>query len=136
MIALLCAPGWAVCWTGLGDLERLAGRVRQGTAVPRELLALRELLAVIPHLQTALGSTTAELLQEVSEALDDCPELTALVERAIATGEESDGRVIRRSYSADLDSRNRLHQRIAPLDCRAGGRRALALRHQIAEGWL
>jgi DNA mismatch repair protein MutS len=89
---------------GLGDLERLAGRVRQGTATPRELLALRELLAVIPHLQTALGSTTAELLQEVTEALDDCPELTALIERAIATGEDSEGRTIRRGYSADLDT--------------------------------
>ncbi|HEY7347376.1 MAG TPA: DNA mismatch repair protein MutS [Ktedonobacterales bacterium] len=89
---------------GLGDLERLAGRVRQGTAIPRELLALRELLNVVPHLQTALGSTTAELLQEVSETLEDCPELTALIERAITTGEDNEGRTIRRGYSADLDT--------------------------------
>ncbi|HEU5368288.1 MAG TPA: DNA mismatch repair protein MutS [Ktedonobacterales bacterium] len=89
---------------GLGDLERLAGRVRQGTAVPRELLALRELLLVVPHLQTALRSTTANLLQEVCEALDDCPELTALIERAVATGEENEGRTIKRGYSADLDT--------------------------------
>ncbi|HEU5369820.1 MAG TPA: DNA mismatch repair protein MutS, partial [Ktedonobacterales bacterium] len=89
---------------GLGDLERLGGRVRQGTAIPRELLALRELLLVIPHLQTALESTTAELLQEVCEALDDCPELTALIERAVATGEEGEGRIIKRGYSTDLDT--------------------------------
>ncbi len=89
---------------GLGDLERLAGRVRQGTAIPRELLALRELLLVIPHVQTALRSTTAELLQEICEALNDCPELTALIERAIATGEEGEGRTIKRGYSDDLDT--------------------------------
>ncbi len=89
---------------GLGDLERLAGRVRQGTAIPRELVALSELLTVIPHLQTALGSASAELLQEVAEALDDCPELTGLIARAIATGEDNEGRIIRRNYSADLDT--------------------------------
>jgi DNA mismatch repair protein MutS len=89
---------------GLGDVERLAGRVRQGTALPRELLALRELLTVIPRLQTALGSTTAELLQEVAQALDDCPELTGLIERAIASGDEHEGRTIRRNYNADLDT--------------------------------
>jgi DNA mismatch repair protein MutS len=89
---------------GLGDLERLAGRVRQGTAIPRELLALRELLLVVPHLQTTLESTTADLLQEICEALDDCPELTALIERAIATSEEGERRTIKRGYSADLDT--------------------------------
>ncbi len=89
---------------GLGDLERLAGRVRQGTAIARELRSLRELLLVIPHLQSALGSTTAELLQEVAEALDECPELTALIERAVATDEDSEGRTIRRGYSTDLDT--------------------------------
>jgi DNA mismatch repair protein MutS len=89
---------------GLGDLERLAGRVRQGTSHPRELLALRELLLVVPHLQMALESTTAELLQEICEALDYCPELSALIERAIATGEEGEGRTIKRGYSADLDT--------------------------------
>ncbi len=89
---------------GISDLERLAGRVRQGTAVPRELLALRELLGVIPHLRTALDSATAELLREANEALDDCPEISGLIERAIAAGDDAEGRTIRRGYSADLDT--------------------------------
>jgi DNA mismatch repair protein MutS len=89
---------------GLGDVERLAGRVRQGTAIARELRSLRELLLVIPHLQTALGSTTAEMMQDVAETLDACPELTALIERAIATDGDTEERTIRRGYSADLDT--------------------------------
>jgi DNA mismatch repair protein MutS len=89
---------------GLGDLERLAGRLRQGTAVPRELLALRELLGVAPHFQDVLQTTNAELLQEIGLALDDCPELSALIERAIVTGEDTEGRTIRRGYSNDLDT--------------------------------
>jgi DNA mismatch repair protein MutS len=89
---------------GLGDLERLAGRVRQGTAVPRELLGLREFLKVIPHLQDVLGATTSALLQEQNEALDACPEVVSLIERAISVGEDGEGRTIKRGYSADLDT--------------------------------
>ncbi len=89
---------------GLGDLERLAGRVRQGTAVPRELLGLREFLKVIPHLQEVLGSATSALLQEQNVALDACPEFAGLIERAISVGEDGEGRTIKRGYSADLDT--------------------------------
>jgi DNA mismatch repair protein MutS len=89
---------------GLGDLERLAGRVRQGTAVPRELLGLREMLALMPRLQSALAATDAALLQETCAAIDACPELGTTIERAIAVGDDGEGRTIRRGYSADLDT--------------------------------
>ncbi len=89
---------------GLGDLERLAGRLRQGTAVPRELLGLRELMDTVPHFQGILQTTTAEVLQEIGAALDPCRELSVLIERAIAVGEDAEGRTIRRGYSHDLDT--------------------------------
>jgi DNA mismatch repair protein MutS len=88
----------------LGDLERLAGRLRQGTATPRELLGLRGFLNVIPHVQSVLGSMTSALLQEQNESLDACPELVSLIERAIAAGDDGEGRTIKRGYSADLDT--------------------------------
>jgi len=89
---------------GLGDLERLAGRLRQGTAIPRELLGLRELVEAVPHFQSILQTTTAEAMQEIGDALDPCPELSALIERALAVGEDAEGRTIRRGYSHDLDT--------------------------------
>ena len=35
---------------GLGDMERIAGRVRQGSAVPNEVLGLRKYLQMIPQI--------------------------------------------------------------------------------------
>ncbi len=89
---------------GLGDLERVAGRVRQGTAIPRELLGLREILELVPHVQAALSTADADLLQELGTTIDACPELSHLIERAIATSNDTEGRTIRRGYSADLDT--------------------------------
>jgi DNA mismatch repair protein MutS len=88
---------------GLGDLERLAGRVRQGTAIRRELLGLREILEQTPRIQSALSTTNANLLQELSAGIDSCPELGTLIERAIAADDDAESRTIRRGYNADLD---------------------------------
>ncbi len=93
----------------LGDIERVAGRVRQGTAVPREALALREYLLVVPQLQSLLRGCNASLLLELAGELDDCPAVTDLVERALARVDEEDehgdaGRLIRAGYHAELDN--------------------------------
>jgi DNA mismatch repair protein MutS len=95
----------------LGDIERVAGRVRQGTAVPREALALREYLLVVPTLQTLLRGCNAALLVDLADELDACPQVTELIERALARddgedeqGEQHDaGRLIRAGYHAELD---------------------------------
>lgn len=93
----------------LGDIERIAGRIRQGTAVPREVLALREYLQAIPQVQTAMRGCNASLLVELASELDVCPDATALIDRALARddddeGEERyDGRVIRAGFHAELD---------------------------------
>jgi DNA mismatch repair protein MutS len=93
---------------GLGDLERIAGRMRQGTAVPREMLALRDYLLVIPQLFELLRGCDSQLLQELADKLDACPQVTELIDRALTrTGEEDeqqdDGRLIRAGFSVELD---------------------------------
>jgi DNA mismatch repair protein MutS len=87
----------------IGDIERIAGRARQGTAVRRELLGLRAYLDVVPRLRLALEDTATALLRDLRAALDPCPEVADLIGRAIADSEE-DGHIIRRGYSADLDA--------------------------------
>ncbi len=57
----------------LGDMERIAGRIRQGTAVPREVLGLREYLQVMPQLTDILHGCNAPLLYELGVRLDACP---------------------------------------------------------------
>ncbi len=92
----------------LGDIERIAGRVRQGTAVPREALALREYLLAVPQVQGVLRGCHASLLLELAGDLDACPEAAALIERALARDDDEgeqryDGRVIRAGFHAELD---------------------------------
>ncbi len=99
---------FTICLQRLGDLERIAGRMRQGTAVPREMLALRDYLLVIPQLFELLRGCDSQLLQELADQLDACPQVTELIDRALThAGEEDeqedDGRLIRAGFRAELD---------------------------------
>ncbi len=93
----------------LGDMERIAGRVRQGTAVLREVLALRDYLLVVPQLTDLLRGCNAPLLYDLARQLDLCPEVSELIERALTRGggtedeREEDGHLIRAGFHAELD---------------------------------
>ena len=93
----------------LGDLERIAGRVRQGSAVRNEVLGLSTFLGIMPRLAGLLQSCESELLQELVGELDPCPQVTELIERALMGLDEEDengddGRIIRPGYHAELDT--------------------------------
>ncbi len=99
---------FTICLQRLGDLERIAGRMRQGTAVPREMLALREYLLVIPQLYELLRGCDSSLLLELADQLDACPQVTDLIDRALTRADEEDaqevdGRLIRAGFRAELD---------------------------------
>jgi DNA mismatch repair protein MutS len=99
---------FTICLQRLGDLERIAGRMRQGTAVPREMLALRGYLLVIPQLYELLRGCNSPLLLELADQLDACPQVTDLIDRALTrTGDEDeqedDGHLIRAGFRAELD---------------------------------
>ncbi len=99
---------FTICLQRLGDLERIAGRMRQGTAVPREMLALREYLLVIPQLYELLRGCDSPLLLELADQLDACPQVTDLIDRALTRldeedAQEVDGRLIRAGFRAELD---------------------------------
>ncbi len=90
----------------LGDLERIAGRVRQGTAVPREVLGLREYLQVVPQMADLLRGCNAPGLIALAGQIDACPEAGELIARALTQsgeGEEGDGRLIRAGFHPELD---------------------------------
>ena len=97
-----------MCLQRLGDMERIAGRVRQGTAIPRETLALREYLSVIPQAQTLLRGCNAARLLDLADEMDACPPVTALIDQALTRAgddeeREDDGRLIRAGYHPELD---------------------------------
>lgn len=99
---------FTMCLQELGDLERVSGRIRQGTAVRNEVLGLHEYLAVLPTLRDLLQSCESPLLLEIAEELDPCPQVSELIKRALVGRDEEieegdEGRLIRPGYHAELD---------------------------------
>ncbi|MBI4948553.1 MAG: DNA mismatch repair protein MutS [Deltaproteobacteria bacterium] len=92
--------------SSLYDIERLSVRASLGAAGPRDLVALKDSLKVIPELIDALSRFNGALLKDVSAALDAVPEASALIERAIIDAppvNARDGGFIRAGFDATLD---------------------------------
>jgi DNA mismatch repair protein MutS len=88
------------------DIERLCGKVSQGTANARDLLNLRRTLEQVPVVAERITSVTASLLEELRDGLDPCPELQELLARAIVDEPPvtlRDGGLLRQGYHEELD---------------------------------
>jgi DNA mismatch repair protein MutS len=96
---------------GIYDLERLLSRIAIGTALPRELTALRSSLGRLPSMATILGKLKALRFQQLQSGLDLLEDLHTLLASAIADDPPptiADGGVIREGYDPDLDELRRL----------------------------
>jgi DNA mismatch repair protein MutS len=89
---------------GAPDLERLAARIVQGVAYPREVLALAAGLARAPALRSALRQFSSAGLQRLAASLDSCDEARDLIARAIEDPQAGTGRLLRRGYNVELDA--------------------------------
>ena len=88
----------------ISDLERLANRVIGGLAGPRELIALRDGLEIVPALRGLIAALPA--LASLHESLDPCEEIADLIGRAIADDPPATLNTIgaiRPGYSPELD---------------------------------
>lgn len=88
------------------DLERILARVALKTARPRDLIALRSTLALLPTLQIQLAPFNASLLLTLQQALNEFPALHDLLMRAVIENPPvtiRDGGVIAKGYDAELD---------------------------------
>ena len=88
------------------DLERLIGRISYKTANPRDLLAFRNSIAMVPHIKRLLGEFTSDALKELEQELDPLEDLQDLITRAIV--EEPpitvrEGGMIRDGYNEEAD---------------------------------
>ena len=90
------------------DLERLCSRISSGMALPRELVALRRGLELVPALREALagGGGGESVVAEMLSRLRPCDEVVALIAQAIEDDPASsldEGGVIRAGFSPELD---------------------------------
>lgn len=88
------------------DLERLIGRISYKTAGPRDLIAFKNSLAMLPHIKNILGEFTSELLKNFYEELDSLEDIHDLIEKAIV--EEPpvtvrEGGMIREGFHEEAD---------------------------------
>lgn len=90
----------------IGDIERIVARLALRSARPRDLARLRNAILVVPELKQLLSQTTASRLQALNHQIQDFPELSALLQKAIIDNPPvliRDGGVIAPGYNAELD---------------------------------
>jgi len=97
---------------GILDLERLTSRITLGVATPRDLLALRASLELIPRVRALLApdvqrdKITEDRLTSLQEQLDEMPEVRDRIAVGISDDPPAlpgDPGVIRRGFNAELD---------------------------------
>ncbi len=89
------------------DLERLLSKVSYKTANPRDLIAFRSSLNMLPHIKTLLGDFEEELLCEIREEIDDLSDICTLIENAInedAPITIREGGMIKEGFDETVDS--------------------------------
>ena len=107
----------------IADLERLCNRVRGNLASPREVVALRRSLDLVPEVRAVLGEHLSPggdagpfprkegikdgAMAKLSDHLRPCPEVVDLITTAIADDPPatlSEGDVIKRGFHEELDA--------------------------------
>ena len=88
------------------DLERLIGRISYRSANPRDLIAFRNSLEMLPHIKAIMGEFNSPLLKEIWEDMDPLEDLFQLIESAIL--EEPpisirEGGILKEGYDEEID---------------------------------
>jgi DNA mismatch repair protein MutS len=135
----------------IGDVERLAVKLALDRAAPRDLVALRRSLSVLPAIADALGrcpdpdARAALGVPPTEDWIDACVDLSELLVRAVADdppARASDGGVVRDGFDAALDESRELmrggQRLIVELEARlreSAGISGLKLRYTRVFGW-
>lgn len=105
------------------DLERLIGRIVCKSATPRELLALKRSLLVLPDIELLLAQLDVPLINELSMELDTMGDLLDLLEDAIddnAPNLAREGGIIKDGYDEEVDENRSLkdngHEAVAKME--------------------
>ncbi|MFY4730858.1 DNA mismatch repair protein MutS [Nitrospira sp. BLG_2] len=88
------------------DIARLGSRIVLGLAGPRELLALKQSLSLLPEIFVDLTPLRNQLLCDARASWDNCQDLYDLIERAIRLDAPltiRDGNIIKDGYDPAID---------------------------------
>ena len=88
------------------DLERLIGRISYKTASPRDLIAFKTSLEMLPHIKRLLGEFQTRLLKELESELDPLEDIWDLIRRSIVDDPPitvRDGGIIKEGFHEEAD---------------------------------
>ncbi len=88
------------------DLERLIGRITYKTANPRDLIAFKTSLAMLPGILSCMEDLDSELLEEIKKELDPLQDIHNLIEQAIIDEPPltvREGGIIKEGYHEEVD---------------------------------
>jgi DNA mismatch repair protein MutS len=91
--------------SGIGDIERLVGRVVAGRAGPRDLERIGRATAILPDVVALLGPCGG-LLGDLRDGLDPCPDIASRITATLRDGcpvFAREGGFIRPGFDAPLD---------------------------------
>ena len=97
----------------VGDIERVSARIALKSARPRDLLLLRNTLAILPNLHALFAHNDNPHLLSLLQQIGQYPDLVTLLQRAIVENPPMlirDGGVIAPNYSPELDELRNLSQ--------------------------
>jgi DNA mismatch repair protein MutS len=92
-------------FSGIGDIERLVGRVITGRAGPRDLERIGRATAILPDVVSLLASSGG-LLADLRDGLDPCPDVASRIGAMLREGcpvFAREGGFIRPGFDAALD---------------------------------
>ncbi len=88
------------------DLERLVGRISTKTAGPRELIAFKGSVSMLPHIKNLLKDMKSSLLKQIYEELDPLEDVCELIEKSIVDEPPitiKDGGLIKDGFNEEVD---------------------------------
>ncbi len=89
------------------DLERLISRITYQSANPRDLIALKSSLEMLPHIKTILSDVNSPLLNQLYEEFDTLTDIYQLIDAAIEEEPPmamKEGGIIRTGYHETVDT--------------------------------
>ena len=88
------------------DFERILGRIEANVTSPKDLLALKATLKIVPQIKNLLASSSSVILKKLNGQMKVHEAVFDLLDRAMnenGTGNIKDGKYIKKGFSEELD---------------------------------
>ncbi len=92
--------------SSIRDVQRLTGKISSGNVMPRDCLALKSSLEVLPSIKFKLLGLSSQFLQDIFSSIEDFKETVDLINNAIVDEPPSnmkDGGYIKIGFDEELD---------------------------------